>query len=100
MMARKTIISTSVWVVDAAAPRATPSAAEWTISPIVAVTFDDFLFAWEGVVLTATVDVPSSKDSRGEYVTVECFVKHWSRQNMKINPKTRVIPIAACGLCS
>lgn len=38
IIAKKIIISTSWWAVLAAAPKATPSAAECTTKPIVAVT--------------------------------------------------------------
>lgn len=37
IIAKNTMISTSAWLVVAAAPRATPSAAAWTTKPIVAV---------------------------------------------------------------
>lgn len=39
IMAKKTIISTSAWLVVAAAPSATPSAAAWTTRPMVTVIF-------------------------------------------------------------
>jgi hypothetical protein len=42
MIARKTIISTSSWLVAAAAPRAMPSAAAWTTRPRVVVQLTGF----------------------------------------------------------